>query len=119
MKKILLTIFLVGSIWSPSHAAGNTDEQVCDGKGNCITEAEYQAHLNSPDYFCQYYAKYIWKESERAYGKKQYAYTEAKLEQIKALKDEGIELCQAGNRAEGEARMLKAIKIISFTPPAK
>ena len=109
----------MGLFFAPVLAASNADEQVCDGKGNCITEAEYQAYLNSPDYHCQYYAKYIWKESERPYGKKQYAYTEAKLKKIKALKDEGIELCEAGRRAEGEARMLEAIKIISFTPPAK
>lgn len=119
MKRILLILIFLGSVWSPALAAGDGDKQVCDGKGNCMTEAEYQAYLNSPDYHCQYYAKYIWKESERPYGKKQYAYTEEKLEKIKTLKDEGIALCQAGKRSEGEARMLEAIRIISFTPPAK
>jgi len=119
MSRILLIIILTGSVWSPSHAIGDTNKPVCDGKGNCITEAEYQAYLKSPDYHCQYYANYIWKESERPYGKKQYAYTEAKLKKIKTLKDEGIELCEAGKRSQGEERMLEAIKIISFTPPAK
>jgi len=28
----------------------NPDKKICDGKGNCITEAEYNAYLNSPDY---------------------------------------------------------------------
>lgn len=115
----MLMIILMGAVWAPSHAFGDPNKPVCDGKGNCMSEAEYQAYLNSPDYHCQYYAKYIWKESERPYGKKQYAYTEAKLEKIKALKDEGVALCEAGKRSEGEARLLEAIKIISFTPPAK
>ena len=48
----------------------NPDKKICDGKGNCITEAEYNAYLNSPDYLCKYYQKSIWKESEREYGKK-------------------------------------------------
>jgi hypothetical protein len=35
----------------------NPDKKICDGKGNCITEAEYNAYLNSPDYLCKYYPK--------------------------------------------------------------
>lgn len=58
------------------------------------------------------------KESERAFGKKQNAYTEANLQQIKAFNDEGIALCDAGNHSGAESKMLQAIKIISFTPPA-
>tara|TARA_B100001750_G_C15176924_1_gene432103 strand:+ start:60 stop:464 length:405 start_codon:yes stop_codon:yes gene_type:complete len=91
------------------------DKKICDGKGNCITEAEYQEYLNAPDYLCNYYQKSIWKESERAYGKKQYKYTEEKLKKIKALKDEGKSLCDAGKLKEGEAKLEEAIKIISFT----
>jgi hypothetical protein len=109
----LYTAFLLSAT-----AYGN-EKLVCDGKGNCQTEAEYQAYLDSPDYHCRYYAKYIWKESEREYGKKQYAYTDEKLQEIKNLKEEGIELCRAGKRKEGEEKMLQAIKIISFTPPAR
>ena len=120
MRNIFIILFLSGLIYLPAQAVANPDQRlVCDGKGNCQTEAEYQAYLNSPDYHCQYYAKYIWKESEREYGKKQYAYTEKKLRKIKHLKDEGIELCAQGKRSAGEAKMLEAIKIISFTPPAR
>ena len=91
------------------------NKKICDGKGNCTTEAEYQEYLNAPDYLCNYYQKSIWKESERAYGKKQYKYTEEKLKKIKALKDEGKSLCDAGKLKEGEAKLEEAIKIISFT----
>ena len=93
----------------------NPDKIICDGKGNCTTEAEYNAYLNSPDYLCKYYQKSIWKESEREYGKKQYRYTEEKLKKIKALKEEGKALCDAGKLKEGEAKLEEAIKIISFT----
>ncbi len=84
-------------------------------KAKCITEAEYQAYLNSPDYLCKYYQKSIWKESEREYGKKQYRYTEEKLQDIKILKEEGKSLCDAGKFKEGEDKLIEAIKIISFT----
>ena len=93
----------------------NPDKIICDGKGNCTTEAEYNAYLNSPDYLCKYYQKSIWKESEREYGKKQYRYTEEKLKKIKALKDEGKALCDAGKFKEGENKLVEAITIISFT----
>ena len=120
MKNLILVISLLFLLFGTSQAATKTDQKlVCDGKGNCQTEAEYQAYLNSTDYYCNYYAKYIWKESERAFGKKQYAYTEKNLQRINSLKDEGLALCEAGNQSEGEARMIQAIKIISFTPPAK
>ena len=82
---------------------------------NRMTEDEYNAYLNSPDYLCKYYQKSIWKESERAYGKKQYQYTEEKLSKIKALKDEGKALCDSGKLKEGEAKLVEAIKIISHT----
>ena len=42
-------------------------------------------------------------------------YTEEKLTKIKALKDEGKALCDAGKLKEGEAKLQEAIKIISFT----
>lgn len=119
MKFIKIAVSLAFLSYVPVHAAVSGQPMVCDGKGNCQTEAEYQAYLNSPDYYCQYYTKYIWKESERAYGKKQYAYTEDSLMKIKSLKEAGISSCEAGNRAEGEAKLLQAIKIISFTPPAR
>ena len=103
------------AIKTSSTIVSDPDKKICDGKGNCITEAEYQEYLNAPDYLCNYYQKSIWKESERAYGKKQYKYTEEKLKKIKALKDEGKSLCDAGKLKEGEAKLEEAIKIISFT----
>ena len=98
-----------------STAEVNPHKKICDGKGNCITEAEYNAYLNSPDYLCKYYQKSIWKESEREYGKKQYRYTEEKLQKIKTLKNEGKALCEAGRFKEGENKLIEAITIISFT----
>ena len=85
----------------------------------CISKSEYEAKLNSKDYLCNYYPEYIWKESEREFGKKQYAYTEENLKKIATLKEEGISLCKAGKRKEGEEKFIEAIRIISFTPPAK
>ena len=93
----------------------NPDKKICDGKGNCITETEYNAYLNSPDYLCKYYQKSIWKESEREYGKKQYKWAEGSLEKIKALKDQGKSLCDSGKLKEGETKLREAIKIISHT----
>ena len=84
-------------------------------RSECITEKEYQDALNTPEYLCKYYQKSIWKESEREYGKKQYRYTEENLKKIKALKEEGKSLCDAGKLKEGEAKLEEAIKIISFT----
>ena len=106
----------------------NPNKKVCTGfakwtkdgefktiRSECITEKEYQDALNAPEYLCKYYQKSIWKESEREYGKKQYRYTEEKLKKIKALKEEGKALCDAGKLKEGEAKLEEAIKIISFT----
>ena len=104
------------------------DKKVCTGfakwtkdgefktiRSECITEKEYQDALNAPEYLCKYYQKSIWKESEREYGKKQYRYTEEKLKKIKALKEEGKALCDAGKFKEGESKLIEAITIISFT----
>jgi len=129
MKKILLlfTLMLLSSF--ASNAASDGKQKICSGFANwtedgefkqvreskCMTEEEYKAYLNAPDYLCQYYQKSIWKESEREYGKKQYKYTEADLDKIKALKDEGKALCDAGKLKEGEAKLVEAIKIISHT----
>jgi len=106
----------------------NPDKKVCTGfakwtkdgefktiRSTCITEKEYHDSLNAPENLCNYYQKSIWKESERAYGKKQYKYTEEKLKKIKALKDEGKSLCESGKLKEGETKLEEAIKIISFT----
>ena len=106
----------------------NPDKKVCTGfakwtkdgefktiRSTCITEKEYQDLLNAPEYLCNYYQKSIWKESEREYGKKQYRYTEEKLAKIKALKDEGKALCDAGKLKEGESKLIEALTIISFT----
>ena len=119
MKIALLVLALSSLFGAPLHAAtADTGARFCDGKGNCMTEAEYQAYLEAPEYHCNYYTKYIWKESERPYGKRQYAYTDESLRRIAALRDEGVALCEAGRYADGEERLRHAIKIISFTPPA-
>ena len=128
MKKILLAfLFLLFSSVVASASTGA--KEVCSGfakwmddgtfkqirESKCMSEAEYQAYINSPDYMCKYLAKSIWKESERAYGKKQYQYTENKLKKIKALKDEGIALCNGGKLKDGEAKLREAFNIISLT----
>ena len=91
------------------------DKKICDGKGNCTIESEYQKSLLAVDYKCKYYVNYIWSESERAYGKKQYKYTEESLKKIQTLKDEGKSLCDAGKLRDGEKKLKEAIKIINFT----
>ena len=128
MRKILLAfLFLLFS--SVVANASTSGKEVCSGfakwmddgtfkqirESKCMSEAEYQAYINSPDYMCKYLAKSIWKESERAYGKKQYQYTENKLKKIKALKDEGIALCNGGKLKDGEAKLREAFNIISLT----
>ena len=128
MKKILLAfLFLLFS--SVVANASTSGKEVCSGfakwmddgtfkqirESKCMSEAEYQAYINSPDYMCKYLAKSIWKESERAYGKKQYQYTENKLKKIKALKDEGIALCDGGKKDQGLAKLREAFNIISHT----
>tara|TARA_B100001123_G_C15165909_1_gene969375 strand:+ start:125 stop:520 length:396 start_codon:yes stop_codon:yes gene_type:complete len=128
MKKILLAfLFLLFSSVVASASTGA--KEVCSGfakwmddgtfkqirESKCMSEAEYQAYINSPDYMCKYLAKSIWKESERAYGKKQYQYTEEKLKKIKALKDEGIALCDGGKKDQGLAKLREAFNIISHT----
>ena len=128
MRKILLAfLFLLFSSVVVNASTGDT--KICSGfakwmddgtfkqirESKCMTEAEYQAYINSSEYMCKYLAKSIWKESERAYGKKQYQYTEQKLKKIKALKDEGIALCDAGNLKKGEAKLREAFNIISHT----
>ena len=129
MKKFIILFFLSFLFNSTSFASTESDQKICSGfskwteegefkqirESKCMTEEEYNAYLNSPDYLCQYYQKSIWKESERAYGKKQYKYTDEKLKKIKKLKDEGKALCDAGKLKEGEAKLIEAITIISFT----
>ena len=103
------------AIMESSTTISDPDKKICDGKGNCITESEYQKSLLADDYKCKYYVNYIWSESERAYGKKQYKYTEESLKKIQTLKDEGNSLCDAGKLRDGEKKLEEAIKIISFT----
>ena len=127
IKKIIIILSSLAITIGVSYA--NTDEKkICTGFGKwtkegeykiirskCITEKEYQASLNAPNYLCKYYQKSIWKESERPYGKKQYQYTNSSLTKINALKDEGKALCDAGKLRDGEAKLVEAIKIISHT----
>jgi len=129
MKKIIILFFLSFLFNSISLASTDNNEKICSGfskwtedgefkqirESKCMTQDEYNAYLNSPDYLCKYYQKSIWKESERAYGKKQYKYTEEKLKKIKSLKEEGKALCDAGNLKKGEAKLIEALTIISFT----
>ena len=129
MKNIFLIISFIFITTFSFNANSDDKNKVCSGfakwtengefkqirESKCMTEEEYKAYLNSPDYLCKYYVKSIWKESERAYGKKQYQYTEEKLSKIKALKDEGKALCDSGKLKEGEAKLVEAIKIISHT----
>ena len=125
-KIILIASFLV--VCSGASFSDTEEKKICTGFGKwtkdgeytvvrskCITEKEYQASLNAPDYLCKYYQKSIWKESEREYGKKQYKWSEGSLEKIKALKEEGKSLCDKGKLKEGEAKLREAIKIISHT----
>ncbi len=128
--KIIIIIGALLALLTVNSSANtkNENNKVCTGfakwtkegefkiiRSNCITEKEYQARLKAKDYLCTYYQKSIWKESERAYGKKQYKWAEGSLEKIKALKDEGKSLCDAGKLKEGEAKLREAIKIISHT----
>tara|TARA_B100001142_G_C14221719_1_gene611809 strand:+ start:443 stop:838 length:396 start_codon:yes stop_codon:yes gene_type:complete len=128
MNKIILGIIFLFFSLIAANANTNDDKKVCTGfakwtkdgefktiRSKCITEKEYQAMLEAPDYLCNYYQKSIWKESERAYGKKQYKYTDEILTKIKSLKDEGKALCDAGKLKEGEKKLVEAIKIISHT----
>ena len=129
MKNILLVISFIFIATFSVNANSEDKNKVCSGfakwtkdgefkqirESKCMTEKEYQAYINSPDYLCKYYVKSIWKESERAYGKKQYQYTDEKLSKIKALKDQGAALCDSGKLKEGEAKLMEAIKIISHT----
>jgi hypothetical protein len=136
MKKIFYTIavLFLTTLTSEITYAKESDK-ICGGGGLsvwtkdgefktvrepvCISKSEYETKLQSKDYLCNYYPEYIWKESEREFGKKQYAYTEESLKKIASLKEEGISLCKAGKRKEGEEKFIEAIRIISFTPPAK
>ena len=129
MKNIFLMISFIFIATFSVNANSEDKNKVCSGfakwtedgefkqirESKCMTEKEYQAYINSPDYLCKYYVKSIWKESERAYGKKQYQYTDEKLSKIKALKDQGAALCDSGKLKEGEAKLMEAIKIISHT----
>ena len=70
MKKIFLVIvsFLTITI-SLSIANSNEEKKFCSGfakwtkdcefkqvrESKCMTESEYQAYINSPDYLCKYY----------------------------------------------------------------
>ena len=103
------------AIKESSTIVSDPERKICDGKGNCTTESEYQKSIQADDYKCKYYVNYIWSESERAFGKKQYRYTEENLKKIQALKDEGESLCEAGKLKDGEKKLEEAIKIISFT----
>ena len=103
------------AIMESSTIVSDPERKICDGKGNCTIESEYQKSLQADDYKCKYYVNYIWSESERAYGKKAYKYTEENLKKIQALKDEGKSLCESGKLKEGETKLEEAIKIISFT----
>ena len=127
IKKLLFIIYFL-IVWSGASFTNAEEKKICTGFGTwteegdykiirskCITEKEYQTSLSAPDYLCKYYQKSIWKESERAYGKKQYQFTELSLARINALKVEGKALCDAGKLKEGEIKLVEAITIIIDT----
>ncbi|MFL2889672.1 MAG: hypothetical protein ACJZ4O_02350 [Pelagibacteraceae bacterium] len=129
MKKLLLSISMFFLLVCSANAnTNNKKDQICSGfakwtkegefkiiRSNCISKKEYEANLKSKNYLCNYYQKSIWKESERAYGKKQYKWATGSLEKIKKLKEEGKSLCDKGKLKDGEAKLKEAIKIISHT----
>ena len=69
MKKIFILFLLSFLFNSISFASTESDTKVCSGfskwteegefkqirESKCMTEEEYNAYLNSPDYLCQYY----------------------------------------------------------------
>ena len=128
-NKFLMIISFLTITMAVSITNSNEENKICSGfakwtedgefkqvrDSKCMTESEYQAYLNAPDYLCKYYVKSIWKESERAYGKKQYQFTEKSLAKINTLKTEGKALCEAGKLKEGELKLVEAITIISHT----
>ena len=126
-KKFLLILSFLAAYNGISFVSAE-EKKICTGfakwteegeykviRSKCITEKEYKASLSAPDYLCKYYQKSIWKESERAYGKKQYQYTEKSLLKINTLKAEGKSLCDSGKLKEGESKLVEAIRIISHT----
>ena len=129
MKKFFLSLLFLLFSTIVANASSEGEKKICSGfakwtkdgefkqvrESKCMTEKEYQAYISSPDYLCKYYQKSIWKESERAYGKKQYKYTEEKLAKIKSLKEQGKALCDAGKLKEGESKLVEALILISFT----
>ena len=71
MKILLAFLFLIFS--SVFANASTSDKEICSGfakwmkdgtfkqirESKCMTEAEYKAYLNSPEYMCKYLAKSI------------------------------------------------------------
>jgi hypothetical protein len=100
MKKILLLFTLMFLSSFAVNAASDGNQKICSGLANwtedgefkqvreskCMTEEEYKAYLNAPDYLCQYYQKSIWKESEREYGKNNTNIHKQTLIRLKPLK---------------------------------
>ena len=73
MKKILLLISFIFITVFSVNANSENQNKVCSGfakwtengefkqirESKCMTEEEYKAYLNSPDYLCKYYVKSI------------------------------------------------------------
>ena len=51
------------AIKESSTIVSDPERKICDGKGNCTTESEYQKSIQADDYKCKYYVNYIWSES--------------------------------------------------------
>ena len=109
-----ILIFVISCSEEEKVTSSSEEEKVTSSEKETYTD-EYKSYLEAKDYRCQYYQKYIWKTSEREFGKKQHRFTEESLQKIESLKEEGKALCDSGKLEEGEAKLIEAITIISFT----
>ena len=109
-----ILIFVISCSEEEKVTSSSEEEKVTSSEKETYTD-EYKSYLEAKDYRCQYYQKYIWKTSEREFGKKQHRYTVESLQKIESLKEEGKALCDAGKLKKGEAKLIEAVTIINFT----
>ena len=109
-----ILIFVISCSEEEKVTSSSEEEKVTSSEKETYTD-EYKSYLEAKDYRCQYYQKYIWKTSEREFGKKQHRYTVESLQKIESLKEEGKALCDDGKLKKGEAKLIEAVTIINFT----
>ena len=109
-----ILIFVISCSEEEKATSSLEEEKVTSSEKETYTD-EYKSYLEAKDYRCQYYQKYIWKTSEREFGKKQHRFTEESLQKIESLKEEGKALCDDGKLKKGEAKLIEAVTIINFT----